>query len=84
MPDVLNLVLAHLGNHEDGACAIYLCVPISEDNGRITQWEHTHLLWKRGGDDPSGLLVEDLFPEAPIEPATVTLKKKKDIKANER
>lgn len=53
------VVIAHLGNPEDGLCAVYLAVPdqVDEQN-RICRWAHTELLWRRG---------DTIAPASPIE-----------------
>ena len=38
--------LIHMGNPEDGACALYFCVPMRRDQqGKIIEWAGTELLW---------------------------------------
>ena len=39
-----NLVLAHMGNPDDGLCAAYLCFPIEAGGAHITRWAYTHEL----------------------------------------
>jgi hypothetical protein len=81
--DELNIVLAHIGNPNDGVCSIYLCVPIHEENGRIMNWGHSELLWKTDNLDLFTSSTQELPEEAPIEPATVRLKpRKKEEKTN--
>ena len=36
-----NLVLAHMGNPEEGFCALYLCRPGKVVDGKIQEWEFT-------------------------------------------
>lgn len=42
-----NLVLAHLGNKEEGLTAIYLAIPVRHEKGRIAEWGFTHQLWRQ-------------------------------------
>lgn len=45
-------ILAHMGNHEDGLCAAYICQPKRLDkNGQVAEWEFVYELWKRGQGD---------------------------------
>lgn len=74
---MLNVVLAHIGNPTDGACAIYLCLPINEENGRIMSWGYTKLLWKADELNNFTTTTQKLPEEAPIEPGTVRLKPRK-------
>jgi len=67
------LVVAHMGNHEDGLCAVYLCVGKSADEQHIREWAYTHCLWKRdaggalpvesGGNAPPNLPPEETVEE---------------------
>ena len=41
------LVVAHMGNHEDGLCAVYLCIGKTADEEHIKEWAYTYCLWKR-------------------------------------
>ncbi len=43
-----SVVLAHFGNRDDGLTAVYLAIPIREENGEIVQWGFTHQLWADG------------------------------------
>lgn len=36
-----NVVLAHMGNPDDGLCAAYLCFPIQAEGGHISQWAYS-------------------------------------------
>ncbi|HLE00894.1 MAG TPA: hypothetical protein VJB59_11575 [Bdellovibrionota bacterium] len=47
-----NLVLAHLGNSEDGFCAVYLCAPKRfDENGCVVEWAFAEEIWRRQGDE---------------------------------
>ncbi len=67
-----NLILAHLGNFEDGLGAVYLCVPSRVERDRIAGWAFAHLLWKQGDQMPSSvrpsieLVPEETVPEPQI------------------
>jgi len=53
-PDVQSmreLVLAHMGNSEDGLQAVYLCFPIRVEDDRIVEWGHAELLWRDESGD---------------------------------
>ncbi len=39
------LVLAHLGNPEDGLQAVYLCAPAETEKKRISRWAYAECLW---------------------------------------
>lgn len=39
------LVLAHLGNPEDGLEAVYLCAPAETEKKRISRWAYAECLW---------------------------------------
>ncbi len=45
--DVRYAVVAHLGNPEDGLCAVYLCLPLGIENGRITGWGYAEPIFLR-------------------------------------
>lgn len=68
-----NLVLAHMGNPEQGLCAVYLCRP-----GQVG-WEFTHLLWKRT-EAAANLTPEPYEIPAPEQSPVPKLRRKK--KAN--
>ncbi len=66
------LVLAHLGNSEDGLGAVYLCVPSRIDKDRIAGWALAHPIWKQGDSLPLSvkpavaLVPEETVPEPQI------------------
>jgi hypothetical protein len=42
------VVIAHMGNHEEGLCAVYLCIAGGDaEDEKIRGWTHTECLWKR-------------------------------------
>lgn len=51
LPKARKLVIAHLGNPEDGLGAIYLCIAGRTDGERITSWAYTHEIWHADSDD---------------------------------
>jgi len=72
-----NLILADIGNPEDGFCMLYLNVPIDvSPDGRVGKWGTTHLIWSSdemlGG--ARGLGDNDRAPEETVVPPTITLK----------
>lgn len=66
------IVIAHLGNPEDGLCAVYLCVPGKAEGGKITAWACAIQIWNRNSSEqvvPStrpGPVVPDETIEEPI------------------
>jgi hypothetical protein len=43
------VVVAHMGNHEEGLCAVYLCVASGDaEDEKIRGWAHSECIWKRG------------------------------------
>jgi hypothetical protein len=39
------VIVAHLGNPTDGLCALYLCIPIQTEGGRIVRWGYAEQLY---------------------------------------
>ena len=75
--DCREIVLADIGNPEDGALKIFLGIPIEKDkDGRITQWGTTMLLWENEEAGAVAGAAEGIFyiPAEEVEPPTVTLK----------
>lgn len=71
------LVIAHLGNADDGLGAIYLCIADRTDGERIVSWAFTHLLWK--ADDQQMMTDADAdaaVPDEVVEEPVVQRKKK--------
>jgi hypothetical protein len=69
------VVVAHMGNPTDGLCAVYLCIPIHTEGGKIKRWGYAEAIYQRtlgnsaappppppGGPPPEN-------PELPIAPA---------------
>ena len=45
-------VLAHMGNPEDGLCAVFVCQAKRLDqHGQVAEWEFVHEIWKRDKRD---------------------------------
>jgi hypothetical protein len=40
-------VIAHLGNPKDGLCAIYLCIPVQAEGGKIKRWGYAEPIYLR-------------------------------------
>ena len=64
-----NLVLAHMGNPDDGLCAAYLCFPIGTDQGRLSQWAYTHQLYRIPRPETLATLSTKTPPTREIPPA---------------
>ncbi len=71
-----SLILADIGNPEDGFCMLYLNVPIDvSPDGRVGKWGTTHLIWSNEMlGDARGLGDGDRAPEETVVPPTITLK----------
>jgi hypothetical protein len=74
------LVLAHLGNDEDGFEAAYLCFPGGTEKQKITSWAHAHPLWvkEQALPDAKDRANESRVPEERIEEATPRRRSKKN------
>ena len=70
-----NLVLAHMGNPDDGLCAAYLCFPIEAGGGHITQWAYTHELHRLRRPEALATLANPTPPVREIPPAAVRRKR---------
>lgn len=75
-----NLILAHLGNPDEGLRAVYLCIPDKTDKGRISSWAFTYPIWR--ADDETGAVRQNdnagLPPEVKVDAPTVVRKPKRD------
>jgi hypothetical protein len=61
------VVVAHMGNHEDGLCAVYLCIAAGDaEDEKIKRWEFTKRIWVRSRRSAT-TNVESL-PAARVEP----------------
>lgn len=40
-------VIAHLGNSADGLCAVYLCIPVNVEDGKIKRWGYAECIYRR-------------------------------------
>lgn len=72
------IVLAHMGNHEDGFEAAYLCFPGKTNKEKISSWAYSHRLWvKDQAEKPLGS-QETRAPDEQIEEAKPRRRRKKD------
>jgi len=46
--DLRYVVVAHTGNPTDGLCAVYLCIPIHTEGGKIKRWGYVEAIYVRG------------------------------------
>ena len=69
LKEARRLVVAHMGNHEDGLCAVYLCIGKTADEEHIKEWAYAHCIWKRdtAGAQPASEMPKDLTPEETVE-----------------
>ncbi len=74
------LVLAHMGNAEDGFRAAYLCIPGETDGTRIVRWAFADPIWTAGQSvEDNGLhLADNEVPEESVGEPVVRRKPKKD------
>lgn len=78
------LVIAHLGNAEDGLGAIYLCVPGKVRNDRVVEWAYAHQIWGVAeGFVPPVTASKDVAPDEVIEEAQLRRKPKKEEREEE-
>lgn len=70
------LVLAHLGNPEDGLEAVYLCAPAETEKKRISRWAYAECLWSRTSSSVSATptAVAQPVPAETLEEPVVRLK----------
>jgi hypothetical protein len=84
-----HLILAHIGNVEEGLHRLFLGVPAAfDDRNRITGWSTIHEIWKRDGDASALIppVTDTPPPQAPVEkvaPPTLSLKNIKKPKENQ-
>lgn len=79
LSQAFRIILAHLGNPEDGLGAVYLCFPVGNDEaGRINEWGYTKEIYRRGGVSPSADNAEatELAPEEVVEELEVRPRKR--------
>lgn len=84
LPKARKVVIAHLGNAEDGLGAIYLCIAGHTDGERITSWAYTRPIWHVDDEGVSEAPAAPPPPDKPgdeiIAPPVVRKKPKKDRK----
>lgn len=73
-----NIILSHLGNPEEGLCALYICIPSRVENGHIREWGYADLLWKREAGTIVKPQIVELHQEVPVEQAIVRLRHRKE------
>jgi hypothetical protein len=66
----MKVVVAHMGNHEHGLCAVHFCLAAGDaEDETIRQWAHTECVWKRdaaeGTVGPTGGAGR---PRKPVDP----------------
>jgi hypothetical protein len=67
------LILAHLGNADEGMRAVYLCIPGRTDSGRITSWVFARAIYR--ADEKTVLApAPSLLPEVVVDAPVVTRK----------
>lgn len=74
------VVVAHLGNPTSGLCAIYLCIPIKTENGKIKRWGYAEALYLRDkglGSTPLPSIPPP--PENPSLPLTIEEEPEADV-----
>lgn len=60
-----SIVLAHLGNTDTGLEALHLCIPVAEDESRITEWGFAQEVWRIGASSAAGSRAD--APQVPDE-----------------
>ncbi|MGH9838030.1 MAG: hypothetical protein ACREEM_04525 [Blastocatellia bacterium] len=81
------VILADVGNPQDGALKIFLGIPIKKDKDeRISQWGTTLLLWE---NQEAGSMANDAegtfyIPAEKVDPPTVTLRRVPELEQEER
>lgn len=56
LEDVNHVVLAHMGNDEDGLYSVHLCIPIKDSVGGI-EWGYTHELYQHPAESTSPMAM---------------------------
>lgn len=73
--ELKNIIIAHMGNSEDGLCALYLCFPIYDKEEKIVKWARTMKIWDIDSPTPSEPLNDvELAPIEELETTVLTLK----------
>ena len=77
------LILAHLGNPDDGLEALHLCVPVVDhETNSVCRWAFTHPVWLSDESLVTPELPDALPPEESIE-APVIRRRKRDVEHND-
>jgi hypothetical protein len=66
LTDARSVVLAHMGNPEDGLRAVYLCIAEEAKDGRISRWAYSELVW-RADLDATISTTTSVTERAPVE-----------------
>ncbi|MDQ7814191.1 MAG: hypothetical protein RDU25_00070 [Patescibacteria group bacterium] len=68
--DLRYAVVAHMGNPRDGLCAVYICIPIQTEFGKIKRWGFAEEIYKldREAVGPIPPQPSALPPETPAVP----------------
>ena len=76
------LILAHLGNADEGMRAVYLCIPGKTEGGRITGWLFARPIYRADEKTTAAPSTRQvLLPEVVVEAPVVTLKSKRTDEA---
>ena len=71
------VVIAHLGNHEQGLCAVYLCAADHVDgSGQIDHWAYSELIWSRSEVDE--ISEEAEVAQSPVEEVQAPVVRRKE------
>lgn len=71
------IILAEIGNPEDGALKVFLAIPVDKDkDGRITRWGTTYPLWESDqfSEKAADIASKFYIPAEDIKPLTLTLR----------
>ncbi|MEZ4225508.1 MAG: hypothetical protein R3B13_31440 [Polyangiaceae bacterium] len=71
------LVLAHMGNNEEGLRAVYLCSPWRTEGTRITAWVYCERLWTARQDAQLETKTQERVPDEVIDEVVVRRRAKK-------
>ena len=73
LQEARRVVLAHMGNPDDGLRAVYLCIPERAKDDRIAAWAYTRLVWRADLDvvSPTITSVTERAPDELVEEPVV-------------
>jgi hypothetical protein len=72
------LILAHMGNADDGLRAVYICVPGKTKGGLIMAWAFCRLIWKAKEATQSAEESREIAPEETIADPIVRRKRNRN------